>query len=40
MSHPNRVVQAVAGGWGLDGILTLQTGFPVALTTAKQQHSR
>ncbi len=33
MSHANRVVQAVAGGWGLDGILTLQTGFPIALTT-------
>lgn len=33
MSHSNRVVQAVAGGWGLDGILTLQTGFPIALTT-------
>ncbi len=33
MSHPNRVVQAIAGGWGLDGILTLQTGFPVSLTT-------
>ncbi len=34
MSHPNKIVQAVAGGWGLDGILTLQTGFPIALTTA------
>jgi hypothetical protein len=34
MSHPNRVVQAVAGGWGLDGILTLQTGFPIAIFTS------
>lgn len=34
MSHPNKIVQAVAGGWGLDGILSLQTGFPIALTTA------
>ncbi len=33
MAHPNRFTQAVAGGWGLDGILTLQTGFPIALTT-------
>ncbi len=33
MSNPNKVVQAVAGGWGLDGIMTLQTGFPVAVTT-------
>jgi hypothetical protein len=33
MSHPNRIVQAVAGGWGLDGILTLQTGFPIAIFT-------
>jgi outer membrane receptor protein involved in Fe transport len=33
MSHPNGVVQAVAGGWGLDGILTLQTGFPIAIFT-------
>ena len=33
MSNPNKFVQAVAGGWGLDGILTLQTGFPIALTT-------
>jgi hypothetical protein len=33
MSHANRVVQAVAGGWGLDGILTLQTGFPLEFST-------
>ncbi len=33
MSHANKFTQAVAGGWGLDGILTLQTGFPIALTT-------
>ncbi len=34
MSHPNGFVQAVAGGWGLDGILTLQTGFPIAIFTS------
>ena len=34
LSNAHGVVQAVAGGWGLDGILTLQTGFPIALTTA------
>ena len=33
MSNANKFVQAVAGGWGVDGILTLQTGFPIALTT-------
>jgi outer membrane receptor protein involved in Fe transport len=33
LSNPNKLVQAIAGGWGLDGILTLQTGFPIALTT-------
>jgi len=34
MSNPNRLIQAVAGGWGLDGILTLQTGFPLAIFTS------
>jgi len=34
MSNAHGIVQAVAGGWGLDGILTLQTGFPLALTTS------
>lgn len=33
MSNANKVVQAVAGGWGLDGILTLQTGFPLEFST-------
>ncbi len=33
MSNPNRFLQTVAGGWGLDGILTLQTGFPLAIFT-------
>lgn len=33
MSNPNKFVQAVAGGWGLDGILTLQTGFPLEFST-------
>ncbi len=34
MAHPNRFAQAVAGGWGVDGILTLQTGFPIAIFTS------
>ncbi len=34
LSNAHGVVQAVAGGWGVDGILTLQTGFPLALTTS------
>ncbi|MFL6446997.1 MAG: carboxypeptidase regulatory-like domain-containing protein [Bryobacteraceae bacterium] len=34
LAHANGLVQAVAGGWGLDGILTFQTGFPLALTTS------
>ena len=34
LSSAHGIVQAAAGGWGLDGILTLQTGFPLALTTS------
>jgi hypothetical protein len=34
LSNAHGIVQAVAGGWGMDGILTLQTGFPLALTTS------
>jgi len=34
LSNAHGVMQAVTGGWGLDGILTLQTGFPLALTTS------
>jgi len=34
LSSAHGLVQAVAGGWGLDGILTLQSGFPLALTTS------
>ena len=32
-SHWNRPVDAVLGGWQLNGIVTLQTGLPLALTT-------
>ncbi len=34
LSNAHGIVQAVAGGWGLDGILTFQTGFPLALGTS------
>jgi hypothetical protein len=35
LSNAHGLVQAIAGGWGVDGIITLQSGFPLALTTAQ-----
>jgi hypothetical protein len=35
LSNARGLVQAVAGGWGLDGTVTLQSGFPLALTTSQ-----
>jgi hypothetical protein len=35
LSGAHGLVQAVAGGWGVDGIITLQTGFPLALGTSQ-----
>jgi hypothetical protein len=35
LSNAHGFVQAVAGGWGLDGMVTLQSGFPLALTTSQ-----
>ena len=35
LSNARGLVQAVAGGWGLDGTITLQSGFPLALTTSQ-----
>lgn len=35
LSNAHGVVQGALGGWGIDGMLTLQTGFPLALTTSQ-----
>jgi hypothetical protein len=35
LSNAHGLLQALAGGWGLDGILTLQTGFPLAFSTSQ-----
>jgi hypothetical protein len=35
LSNAHGLEQAIVGGWGFDGIVTLQTGFPLALTTAQ-----
>jgi hypothetical protein len=34
LSNAHGLLQALADGWGLDGILTLQTGFPLAFSTS------
>ena len=35
LSGAHGFVQAVAGGWGVDGTITFQSGFPLALTTSQ-----
>lgn len=35
LSNAHGVLQAVAGGWGVDGTTTFQSGFPLALTTSQ-----
>ncbi|MDQ2844303.1 MAG: TonB-dependent receptor [Acidobacteriota bacterium] len=35
LSNAHGFTQAVAGGWGLDGTITLQSGFPLAFTTSQ-----
>lgn len=35
LSNAHGLVQQIVGGWGVDGIVTLQTGFPLALTTSQ-----
>lgn len=35
LSNAHGLVQAVAGGWGLDGTITFQSGFPLALGTSQ-----
>ncbi len=35
LSNAHGLVQAIAGGWGVDGLLTLQSGFPLAFTTSQ-----
>jgi hypothetical protein len=35
LSSAHGLVQAIAGGWGLDGTMTFQSGFPLALTTSQ-----
>jgi Carboxypeptidase regulatory-like domain/TonB dependent receptor len=38
-SNWNRVVDALLGGWQLNGIATAQTGFPLAVTTTNTSNS-
>ncbi len=33
LAHANGLVDAVVGGWGVEGVTTLQSGFPLHLTT-------
>ena len=33
MAHANGFVDATLGGWGVEGVTTLQSGFPLHLTT-------
>lgn len=35
LPNAHGLLQQIVGGWGLDGIITLQTGFPLALTTSQ-----
>jgi hypothetical protein len=35
MNNANRFVDEVLGGWGVEGITTLQSGFPLHFTTAQ-----
>jgi hypothetical protein len=39
MAHSNRALRAVAGGWQLNGILTLQSGGPLTILSGKDQSS-
>jgi hypothetical protein len=34
LSHPSPLINTVVGGWGLDGMITLQSGFPLFFATA------
>lgn len=35
LGNAHGLVQAAVGGWGLDGTFTVQSGFPLALTTSQ-----
>jgi hypothetical protein len=35
LSHSSGVINQVLGGWGVGGVTTLMTGFPLGLTTAQ-----
>ena len=39
LGHANKLVQTVAGGWQLNGILTLQSGGPLTVLSGKDQSS-